>query len=286
MDNSLIYYLEGVSCKYKKALNSALEIRKLSIKRGDIVFFVGASGVGKSTLLETLGLMNNTVVENPESKFYFFEKSPSEFTDLIDLWKKSESALSHFRKNNLSFVFQTINMFNNLSAFENVCLARIIQNKSLDDSKLKARQIMRKLFNEEAFDEIIEGKRVFELSGGQRQRLAFIRAAATDYNVLLADEPTGNLDAHNADKLMDELVGKVKMDNKTAVVVTHDIPLAMKYGNQVVLLTKNRVEENTIGGEIIPQNIFNRHQNGWLNAKKNIWSSDEVLLRYLSNGLK
>ena len=285
MDNSLIYYLEGVSCKYKKALNSALEIRKLSIKRGDIVFFVGASGVGKSTLLETLGLMNNTVVENPESKFYFFDKSSSESTDLIDLWKKSESALSHFRRNNLSFVFQTINMFNNLSAFENVCLARIVQHKTLDDSKLKARQIMRKLFNKEAFDEIIEGKRVFELSGGQRQRLAFIRAAATDYNVLLADEPTGNLDDINADKLMSELVSKVKMDNKTAVVVTHDIPLAMKYGNQVVLLTKNRIQENTIGGEILPENIFNRHQNGWLNAE-NKSSSDEALLRYLSKGLK
>lgn len=286
MDDSLIYYLENVSCQYRKSLEPVLEIDKLSIRKGNIVFFVGASGVGKSTLLETLGLMNKTVVNRESSVFKYFNYSKEKSDiNLIELWNKNESVISKFRREHLSFVFQNINMFNNLTALENVCLAQIVQGKDYEEAWQSAKLMLKRLFDDDAFREIVFGKKVFEFSGGQRQRLAFARAALTDSAVLLADEPTGNLDARNADKLMKELVNTVKQESKTAIVVTHDISMAIKYGDQVVLLQKKIIDDKKVMGKISSDGIYTKHNLQWKN-QDNVVLSNEEITEYLWKGLE
>ncbi|MDA8581748.1 ABC transporter ATP-binding protein [Schleiferiaceae bacterium] len=284
MGDTLSYFLENAVCQYKNSQYPVLEISSLKIKSGDIVFFVGASGVGKSTLLETLGLMNNTIVNQPKTKFLFDNGS----FDLMNLWKKSESEISTFRKKHFSFVFQSTNLFNNLSALQNVCLAQIVRGRTESESKINAVRMLKKVFDEkkdnEALTEIVNGKNASLFSGGQRQRLAFVRAAVADYNVLLADEPTGNLDWKNATKLMRELSAEIKTMNKTAIVVTHDISLAMEYGDQVVLLSKNTDANSNIKGRITGKDTFVKSDINWVNTLGEV-IDNEGLLHYLKDQL-
>lgn len=274
MDN-MIYYLKNVSCKYKNSDYSVLEIDSLSILRGNVVFFVGASGVGKSTLLETLGLMTKTVLPKEDCIFHYF-LSEGVTEDLLSLWKKKESDISNFRRDHLSFVFQNINMFNNLTALENICLAQIIQGEKYESSRQQAKSISKELFDTKTFKEIVLGKKVTKFSGGQKQRLAFVRAGSTNSPVLLADEPTGNLDTRNADKLMSELVRIVKNEKKTAIIVTHDIPMAMKYGDQLVLLQKKYLDKDKMIGRITSDKTFNSHGEKWANGDGIQFSNDEI----------
>lgn len=284
MGDTLSYFLENAVCQYKNSQYPVLEISSLKIKSGDIVFFVGASGVGKSTLLETLGLMNNTIVNQPKTKFLFDNGS----CDLMNLWKKSESEISAFRKRHFSFVFQSTNLFNNLSALQNVCLAQIVRGRTESESKINAVRMLKKVFDEkndnEALTEIVNGKNASLFSGGQRQRLAFVRAAVADYDVLLADEPTGNLDWRNATKLMSELSAEIKTKNKTAIVVTHDISLAMEYGDQVVLLSKNTDANSNIKGKITGKDTFAKSDLNWVNSLGEV-IDNEGLLHYLKDQL-
>tara|TARA_B100000780_G_scaffold133625_1_gene93724 strand:- start:4669 stop:5520 length:852 start_codon:yes stop_codon:yes gene_type:complete len=274
MDN-LIYYLKNVSCKYKNSDHSVLEIDSLSILRGNVVFFVGASGVGKSTLLETLGLMTKTVLAKEDCTFHYFS-SEGVTENLLSLWKKKESYISNFRRDHLSFVFQNINMFNNLSALENICLAQIIQGEKHETSRHQAKVISKELFDTKTFKEIVLGKKITNFSGGQKQRLAFVRAGSTNSPVLLADEPTGNLDTRNADNLMSELVRIVKNEKKTAIIVTHDIPLAMKYGDQLVLLQKKYLDKDKMIGTITSDKTFISHGENWENVDGIQFSNDEM----------
>ena len=101
---SLLYQISNVECKYQNASHAALKINSLDIKHGEIVFLIGASGVGKSTILETLGLMNNTLVSNSESIFNFAVNGTNE--DFTNIWSKSEAYLSKIRKKHLSFIFK------------------------------------------------------------------------------------------------------------------------------------------------------------------------------------
>jgi len=284
MGNTLSYFIEEAVCQYKNSQYPVLEISSLKIKSGDIVFFVGASGVGKSTLLETLGLMNNTIVNKPQTKFLFDNGS----CDLMNLWKTSESEISAFRKRHFSFVFQSTNLFNNLSALQNVCLAQIVRGRTESASKINAVRMLKTVFDEdkeqETLTEIVNGKNASLFSGGQRQRLAFVRAAVADYDVLLADEPTGNLDWKNANKLMRQLAAEVKTMNKTAIVVTHDISLAMEYGDQVVLLSKNLNANSKIKGRITGKDTFTKSDQKWVNTLGEA-IDNEALLNYLKDQL-
>jgi len=284
MDDTLTYFLENAVCQYKNSQYPVLEISSLKIKSGDIVFFVGASGVGKSTLLETLGLMNNTIVNQPKTKFLFDNGS----LDLMNLWMKSESEISKFRKKHFSFVFQSTNLFNNLSALQNVCLAQIVRGRTESESKINAVRMLKKVFDEvkdnETLTEIVNGKIASLFSGGQRQRLAFVRAAVADYNVLLADEPTGNLDSKNATELMKALTAEIKTMNKTAIVVTHDISMALEFGDQVVLLSKNTDSNSNIKGRISGKDTFAKSGINWVNSMGEIIDSED-LLHYLKDQL-
>ena len=286
--NNPVYHIKDLACQYNASSEPVLKIEELNLYEGEIVFFVGASGVGKSTLLETLGLMNNTIDFQSGGEFWFETKSKRE--DLRGIWKRSEKELSKFRQENLSFIFQSTNLFPNLSAFENVLLTQIVEGKSYDEAAKNAKSMIYRLFpNQRDRDEIVEdGKAIMELSGGQRQRLAFVRAAISQYAILLADEPTGNLDWWNAKNLVEILVDKVKSEEGITVIVTHDIDLATEYGDRIVLIKKqfrDPEDESSSYGVLNNQGIFTRSDGKWM-SHENASIGRSELSKYLKEQLK
>lgn len=283
-----VYHIKDLACQYNAISEPVLQIEELNLYEGEIVFFVGASGVGKSTLLETLGLMNNTIDFQKSGEFWFENKDSRE--DLRGIWNRPEKDLSKFRQENLSFIFQSTNLFPNLSAFENVLLTQIVEGKSYDEAAQNAKSMIYRLFpNQRDRDEIVEdGKAITELSGGQRQRLAFVRAAISKYAILLADEPTGNLDWWNAKNLIEILVDKVKSEDGVTVIVTHDIDLATEYGDRIVLIRKefrDPKDESSSYGVLNSKGIFTRDQDKWKDYQDtSIIQSD--LSKYLKDQLK
>jgi ABC-type lipoprotein export system ATPase subunit len=262
-----IFEIRNLSCRYPKSTKIVLQIEDLIISKGDIVFFVGASGVGKSTILETLGLMNNTIVENTESKFLFNQAGPDSF-NFLDIWKKGDGILSQLRKKHFSFIFQQTNLFSHLTAQDNTNIIQVLQGESFQQADFETRNIFKKLSLD--FGKELKPK-VTNISGGQRQRVAFARAICAQYDVLFADEPTGNLDWYNADNLMRNLVANVQSKNKTAIVVTHDIELAIKYSNKIVLMEKKHDEKsNTYYGYIGSNQLFNKNNDSWLNGNSKL----------------
>ncbi|MCC5917536.1 MAG: ABC transporter ATP-binding protein, partial [Cryomorphaceae bacterium] len=257
-----LFEIKKVFCQYPKSDSPVLFIDEMSIQRGEIVFFVGESGVGKSTVLETLGLMNNTLVHDDGSSFKFFERE-NKTIDFFQLWKKNKSSLSDFRKRHLSFIFQETNLFNNLSAYDNVLISQLLQGQEVFKAKELVNSYLNMIFKEETVNEIVAGKEIQKLSGGQRQRLAFLRAVSVNFSVLFADEPTGNLDINNANKLIQFLVNQCRNENKTVVIVTHDITLAAKYGTKIFCIEKENVNGKQMG-VINVSNCFLKKENNEL----------------------
>lgn len=126
-----LFEIQNLRCSYDKKYREGqsrvvLEIKHFAIPRGKKIFIVGESGIGKSTILETLGMMNNTIVPGDNTRFVFFDDNAKE-TNLKDMWKKSDKVLSDFRLKNYSFIFQSTNLMKNFTAFENIAFTRMLQ---------------------------------------------------------------------------------------------------------------------------------------------------------------
>lgn len=286
-----IYSIKDVECKYKQSLHPVLHIKELDLNEGEVVFFVGASGVGKSTLLETLGLMNNTIGHRSDGQFHFFEDDKREKSiDLRALWNESEVSLAKFRREYMSFIFQSTNLFSNLTAFENVLLNQVIEGgQSLYESKRRGKVMIERLFPilKDVEEIVDQSKAINKLSGGQRQRLAFVRAVLANFMVLFADEPTGNLDWWNAKNLIEILKDFVKERNKLAVIVTHDIDLAVEHGDRIILIDKeyrDPSDESSSFGVLRKEGVFKRIKDGWDSDSKKYLSQE--LAQHLKNKLK
>jgi ABC-type lipoprotein export system ATPase subunit len=128
--------------------------------------------------------------------------------------------------------------------------------------------------------DIIAGKKVEKMSGGQRQRLAFARALGTDYSILFADEPTGNLDYHNAQKLLKILSSIVKNENRTAVIVSHDIDLAVSYADKIILIRKDSEGEGNdfhYFGVVDQNSVYEKKEKNWFNqGSKEGFANEEL----------
>jgi putative ABC transport system ATP-binding protein len=203
----------------------ALRGINLEIKRGEYLAVMGPSGSGKSTLMHLLGLLDNAeggdvVVEGRSTK------------DLND------DALTMLRRDKLGFVFQTFELIPTLSAKENILLPAEVAGRKSEGEK-NCERIAKQL---EISDRL--GHRPNQLSGGQRQRVAIARALINDPVVILADEPTGNLDSHTSTEVLELLRRGVKDFNWTVVMVTHD-PKAALYADRIIFLKDGQISGET-----------------------------------------
>ncbi|ALA42355.1 MULTISPECIES: ABC transporter ATP-binding protein [Paenibacillus] len=207
----------------------ALKNVNFSVQHGEFVAIVGASGSGKSTLMHLLG-----GVDRPASGQVII--------DGTDLYSRSEEELAVFRRRKIGFIFQSYNLIPVLSTEENIKLPMLLENKRVDENYVQ--ELMGILGLTERRHHLPS-----ELSGGQQQRTAIGRALINKPSIILADEPTGNLDSKNSRDIMDLLMFSVKKYNQTLIMITHDLNIA-KIADRVVriedgvLLQANEVSES------------------------------------------
>lgn len=234
-----LFELQNLRCSYDKRYREGqsrvvLEIEHLLMPRGKKVFIVGESGIGKSTILETLGMMNNTIVPGDRTRFVFFDKGDREI-DLKAMWTQKDKILSDFRLRHYSFIFQSTNLMKNFTAFENIAFTRMLQGYS----QFSCFQRTKKVLEDLGLEHVEPERMAQELSGGQQQRLAFARAILPDFTVLFGDEPTGNLDAENAVRVMEILTRKLdEQEDASAIIVSHDMHLAVTFADVIIKIRK------------------------------------------------
>ena len=197
----------------------------LTISEGEIVSVVGASGAGKTTLLQLLGTL-----DRPDSGRICYTTQDSGGIRQIDVTQLDEKALSHFRNRHIGFVFQFHNLLPEFTALENVCLPALIAGRSMNEATDEAMKLLRFL-NVEAR----ASHKPAQLSGGEQQRFAVARALINHPAVVLADEPSGNLDTHHAEELHDLFFQLRDQYRQTFVIVTHNTALAQKADRQIML---------------------------------------------------
>ncbi|MBU5255879.1 ABC transporter ATP-binding protein [Tissierella praeacuta] len=221
-------------CKFYGKGNTKVEALKninLTIKQGEFVAVVGASGSGKSTLLHLLG-----GVDKPTSgKVYI---------DGVDIYDLSEKELAIFRRRKVGFIFQFYNLVPVLTAEENMLLPLLLDEKKV---------------NKEHFEELINILGLHdrrnhlpnELSGGQQQRVSIGRALAYSPSIVLADEPTGNLDSKNSREIIDLLKISVRKYNQTLILITHDLNIASQADRIITIGDGNIIKDEVINSEIL-----------------------------------
>ncbi len=194
---------------------NALNNVSLSIDKGEFVAIMGASGSGKSTFMNMLGTL-----DKPNSGSYFL--------DGIDMLSLDTNELAEIRNLKMGFVFQGFNLISRTSALENVELPMIYKGINEDERKLRAKEVLKIVGLENREDHMPN-----QMSGGQQQRVAIARAIVNDPPLILADEPTGNLDTKTSIEVMEFFVKLNEQMGKTIVLVTHEPDIA-EYCKRVV----------------------------------------------------
>jgi putative ABC transport system ATP-binding protein len=212
---------------------TALNNVNLEVQKGEFVAVMGPSGCGKSTLLHIAGMLDNPT----EGEYYFMGEEVSEY---------SEKKRANLRKGNIGFVFQSFNLIDELTVFENIELPLLYLGVAAKDRKRRVDGSLEQL-------ELVARRNHFpqQISGGQQQRVAVARALIANPKVILADEPTGNLDSSHGDEVMKLLVN-LNENGTTVVMVTHS-PAYADYANRVIHL---------FDGHIVTENLkekYDRH---------------------------
>src|SRR6184192_3062497 len=202
---------------------TALDHVSIGIVEGEFVSIQGTSGSGKSTLLNLLGGL-----DRPSSGEVFFDSKP-----LGPLTKKQ---MARYRRHSVGMIFQNFNLIPTMTAAENVRLALAFGGLRGVPRKERARDLLDRVGLSDRMDH-----RPAELSGGEQQRVAIARALGNRPRVLLADEPTGNLDSTRAHELLSLLREMVDRDNLTVLLVTHDHELASSYADRIIMMKDGKV---------------------------------------------
>ncbi|MCL7384563.1 MAG: ABC transporter ATP-binding protein [Thaumarchaeota archaeon] len=214
-----IYYSDGIA-------TPALRGITLKIMDGEFVAIVGPSGSGKSTLLNMIGALDR----------------PTEgrvLIDGIDINKLSDDGLAELRNKKIGFIFQTYNLLARISVLRNVELPLIVRGTPAQVRRKKALSALEEVgLRDKALN------KPTQLSGGEQQRVAIARALVSDPKILLADEPTGNLDSTNA-KLIAELFSKLNQKGRTIVMVTHNMAIA-SYAKRIIYLRDGMIEREVV----------------------------------------
>jgi len=205
---------------------TALNNVNFEIQEGEFVSIMGPSGCGKSTLLNLLGLLDNPT----DGEYWFLGE---------EVAKYSERQRANLRKNNIGFVFQSFNLIDELTVYENVELPLLYLGVSSADRKRRVSEVLESMA-------IMHRKTHFpqQLSGGQQQRVAVARALVARPKLILADEPTGNLDSSHGDEVM-KMLTDLHASGTTVIMVTHS-PAYAEYGERIIHL---------FDGHIVTENI-------------------------------
>lgn len=205
---------------------TALNNVNIEVKQGEFVSIMGPSGCGKSTLLNVIGLL-----DNPSSgEFFFLEQEVSKY---------SERQRANLRKENMGFVFQSFNLIDELTVYENIELPLLYLGYTSSERKKRVTEVLEHM-------QIAHRKNHFpqQLSGGQQQRVAVARAVVAKPKLILADEPTGNLDSAHGDEVMN-LLTELNENGTTIVMVTHS-PAYAEFSHRVIHL---------FDGSVVTENI-------------------------------
>lgn len=208
MENEIILKTEKLTKQYGEGENALLAINNidLEVRKGEFIAITGESGSGKTTLLNCIGSL-----DRPTSGSIFFGGK--------DITKLNDNALSAYRRRSIGFIFQAFNLIPVLNVEENIVLPLNLDNTSPDKEYLEE---LLKLTG-------LDKKRTsfpHELSGGQQQRVAFARALIHKPQIILADEPTGNLDSKNSREIISILKNSIKKYDQTLILITHDGSIA------------------------------------------------------------
>ena len=204
----------------------ALDDINIIIEKGDFVAIMGPSGSGKSTGMNLTGSLD-------------LATKGDIFLDGINIEQLSESELAQIRGQKIGFIFQSFNLIPNLTALENVTLPMMFQGVDKEKRIKKAEKVLEKVGLKDRMDHYPN-----QLSGGQQQRVAIARALANNPDIILADEPTGNLDTKTGEIVI-EFLQKLNKEGRTIIIVTHDPELAMTHAKTVYWLKDGKIEKVT-----------------------------------------
>jgi len=215
VDVKKVYNMGGVKTHALRGIN-------LEIKRNDFLAIMGPSGSGKSTLLHMVGALDKP-------------SSGKIILDGVDIATLSESNLARLRGRKIGFVFQFFNLHPTLTAFENIELPMTIIEKNKSERKEKTWELLKAVGLENRAEHLPS-----QLSGGEHQRIAIARALANDPEIILADEPTGNLDTKTEAEIMNFLLSLQKKRKMTIAIITHEVEIS-KYARSMVHLVDGKI---------------------------------------------
>jgi len=209
LGNEVVYVLKGID---------------LEINKGEYVALMGPSGSGKSTLMNLLGCL-----DTPSSGSYILNGK--------DVSKMHDDELAEIRNKEIGFVFQTFNLLPRTTALDNVALPMVYAGFSKSERKIRAEEVLNQVGLADRMDH-----QPNQLSGGQRQRVAVARALVNNPSIILADEPTGNLDSKTSEEIM-KLFGDIHKLGNTVIVVTHEEEVAA-YAHRIIRLRDGMIESD------------------------------------------
>ena len=235
--------LKNIKKIYEQGDEAVLDDINLTFNKNEFVSILGCSGAGKSTLLNIIGGLD----DKTSGKLLINGK---------DIYKRDDLNLDYYRKNNVGFIFQNYNLIEHLTVYENVMLPLLLTN-----SKNKHKRVL-KILDKTG----LKGKKnskICDLSGGQKQRVAISRALINNPQIILADEPTGNLDSNSSEVVMRTLESINGEMGKTILLVTHD-PMIASFCKRIIFLKDGQVIENlkrADNKEMFYQEILKRMKN-------------------------
>lgn len=215
----------------------ALKWINMDVMDGEFLVIMGPSGAGKSTLLN----MISTIDKDTKGSVKILGE---------DISRLNEIDISKFRYEKLGFIFQKFNVLNNLTVKENIILPLALKNNSIENILNRIKSISERL----EIKELLE-KYPNECSGGQIQKIAVARALINNPNIIVADEPTGNLDSKNSHNLLEFLKILNEVEKKTVIMVTHD-PMIASYGNRVLYLKDGMIEKEVLRKDLSQKEYF------------------------------
>lgn len=227
-DNQTLIELNGIKKVFytDEVETHALEEIDLKIGKGEYVSLVGPSGCGKTTLLSIMGLL-----DTPSDGEYALDGTPVEDLSLSDR--------AHIRNRNIGFIFQAFNLIGDLTVYENVELPLTYRGTPSDERRKRVHDALERVGMAHRMKHFPS-----QLSGGQQQRVAVARAVAGDPLILLADEPTGNLDSENSRQVLELLLDLNRKRKQTIVMITHN-PEAAEVGHRLIEMLDGRVVDHT-----------------------------------------